>query len=311
MERFGFEPNFKDILNKDWVPKFPDFRKIEIRDIALFQEYSSRFRPYSDFSFVSLYCWDIDSSTCISGLNNNLIIKMKHYTEDRKILIPFGSSMCEETVSELLTYTKKLELVPYEFINGLDIQNPNILIMEDPDNFDYIVSTDKVVRMEGGEYSKKRAKISKFKRENPDSEFRQVNISEFRTELVGLFDRWVVNHKSPDSHGNERQVLLKFLRSYEEFDVVCFCLFNGKELIGFNLLECINKIDTYGFLLKADIGVVGSTEYMIHETSRVLSESGYQTINIAQDLGIEAIRRFKEELRPVDILKKYTICMKE
>lgn len=40
------------------IPKFPEFKKLELSNKEEIENFTSKFPPYSDFNFVSMWCWD-------------------------------------------------------------------------------------------------------------------------------------------------------------------------------------------------------------------------------------------------------------
>ena len=41
------------------LPEFPQFKKLELSDKEEVEKFTSKFPPYSDFNFVSMWSWDI------------------------------------------------------------------------------------------------------------------------------------------------------------------------------------------------------------------------------------------------------------
>ncbi len=52
------------------LPKFPNFKKIELSDRKDVENITSRFPPYSDFNFSSLWAWDLEGEMGLSILSS-------------------------------------------------------------------------------------------------------------------------------------------------------------------------------------------------------------------------------------------------
>lgn len=64
------------------IPEFPNFKKIELSDQKEIESFTSKFPPYSDFNFTSLWSWDTHTNMQISILNKNLVIRFNDYLSD-------------------------------------------------------------------------------------------------------------------------------------------------------------------------------------------------------------------------------------
>lgn len=55
------------------IPTFPEFKPIEITDKEEVENFTKNYPPYSDFNFISLFCWDVDGKRRLSWLNGNWV----------------------------------------------------------------------------------------------------------------------------------------------------------------------------------------------------------------------------------------------
>src|SRR6185295_11781832 len=127
------------------IPEFPKFKKLELEDKKEIEEFTSKFPPYSDFNFVSMWSWDIRGEMRISQLQENLVVKFTDYLTGKPFYSFLGNKNTNSTVEKLLFLSKAeklemvLKLVPEDSVLGLDIKKYNIV--EDRDHFDYIYHT--------------------------------------------------------------------------------------------------------------------------------------------------------------------------
>lgn len=61
------------------ILKFLEFKKLELLDKKEVEKITSKFPPYSDFNFVSMWSWDVKEELRISKLNNNLVVRFADY----------------------------------------------------------------------------------------------------------------------------------------------------------------------------------------------------------------------------------------
>ena len=72
------------------IPKFPQFKKIELSDRVDVEAHTSLFEPYSDFEFTCLWTWDMKGERMISELNNNLVVRFTDYNTHNPFLSFLG-----------------------------------------------------------------------------------------------------------------------------------------------------------------------------------------------------------------------------
>lgn len=294
----------------DKIPLFPEFKKVTLKDRDLINDFTTKFESYSDFNFASIFCWDIDNTAKISKLNDNLVLQIKHYTEDRNILTFIGKNKPVSTSLKLLSLYQKLEIVPEVCISPKLKKSNKYLVTEDPGHHDYVLNLEELSLLQGKKFSTMRTKKSKFVRENPEYKIKEIQLSKHKKNILELFDKWVVNQKSEDLHSEERMCLVNALKHHKYLQSISLGLFIKNKLVGFSISEILNKDETYGLLIKTDITYSGISEFLIHETCKVLYEKGFKYINIAQDLNNLKLRDFKNKLRPIKLAKKYTIKLK-
>ena len=68
------------------------------------EKITSDFPPYSDFNFVSLWCWNLTNKTQLSLLNDNLVIRMEDYTTADIFYMFIGQSKIKNTIEILFKH---------------------------------------------------------------------------------------------------------------------------------------------------------------------------------------------------------------
>src|SRR3989338_5939738 len=94
------------------IPKFPKFKKLELSDKKDIEKFTSKFPPYSDFNFVSMWSWDIKGEMRISILNENLVVRFTDYITGEPFFSFLGNNKVNETAEALIDLSKKEGLKP-------------------------------------------------------------------------------------------------------------------------------------------------------------------------------------------------------
>ncbi len=298
------------------IPIFPSSKKLELTDREEIENFTKSFAPYSDYNFVSLYSYNTQNLTELSYLNNNLVILFEDYITEEPVYSFIGINNLEDTARKLLdrahelNILDQLKLIPEgnfgEHIHGI----PGFDAIEDPDNFDYILSVDKLSKLEGGEFQDKRNLYNRFGIENPDAEIKKLDLTNSQTkdEILNLFDTWVERKgKSIEETEHEKTAIKRLLKASNFFNLISIGIFKNNRLISFAISEIVNNNFSVFHFVKADIEFKGNFETTYKTLASELKKSGVLFINYEQHLGIENLKKSKELWRPVGFLKKYTI----
>ncbi len=295
---------------------FPLFEKLSINHKQLIEKITRKFPPYSDFNFLSLWSWNINSATEISFINDNLIIKLSDYITNETIYSFLGNGGYPVACA-LFEFLKNrgeneiIKLVPEEVVKDNDIQN-QFLVTEDRDNFDYILSTEQISLMVGKKLHQKRKKLNKFTENyNPKVIIKNIKEKNIELELLNFFNIWgKEQYKSTEKIENELNALLRLLNNPEFFgEIPIICVYENGNLIGFSIFELLDNHYAVGSFQKANIKYEGIYEFINQQLAFYALKNGYKYINIEQDLGIPGLRNAKQNYNPT-FLKKYTISKK-
>jgi hypothetical protein len=304
---------------------FPNF--VDLHDIS-YAEYDAFIRdnePYSDFNYVSAYSWNKPGNCKVSVLNGNLILSLKDYLSDQKVLSILGKNRLDESVVSLLEFAREnkdyrveLSLVPESVVKALDPANTELEILEDIDNHDYILSAAEYMKLEGGKFVNKRKNINRFVRiQNGGvaTECLPLTDTKLQNEILELTIRW----KEWGTQGaqvaeDEVWAIKNLLSSADELSkhtaLMCTALYIHDVLEGFCVWEPLHgyAITHFG---KANINLKGSYEFLMTQTLRdIYSRYGIDKVNNEQDLGIPGLRMSKQSQKPVGYLRKYQVSLR-
>lgn len=296
------------------LPVFPDFKPIEITDQKNVEEITKKYPAYSNFHFVSLFCWDVDRKRMISTLNGNLVVRSTSDTTGREFLTFLGSNNVSETVAELLKYSKKegmkssLRLIPEEAIKYCSDYLLPIKIKEDRDNFDYIYSIKDISCLQGDKYSNLRKSVNKFiKNYEGRYSVKLFDLSNMgcKNEILDIWHQWKgINERYSE---REESAFQRLLNNYNSFELVNIMVYVDERPAAFSINQIVNKEMSISLFAKANYNFNGILPFMDNQMAIRLHKDGYKYMNFEEDMGLESIRFAKNKYRPINFLRKYTI----
>jgi uncharacterized protein len=299
-------------INK-MISLYPIFTKLGLEHAQEIKSITKNFKPYSDFNFMSLFCWNTHSNTGVSLLNDNLVIRFPDYVTSRLIISILGKSNLDVSLTKLLADYSELNLVPEQVIEGIAL--PKMFnISEDRDSHDYVYSTHMLATLPGASYKKKRNKLNNFEKSlqgkisckiysKPDAALAK--------SLLELFEIWAQRSSQVEEEiASERKAFGNFVNNSASFDILILAVYIGDEIIAFSIMEQVNKdyaIVHFEKALKVHDQIY---TYIANKSAQVLLEAGISFINWEQDLGISGLRMSKESYGPHQFLKKYHVTTK-
>lgn len=302
------------------IPNFSKFKRLTLEDQEDIKNYTKIFPPYSDYNFVSLYSYNTREFIEISSLNNNLVIKFQDYITNKPFYSFLGKNNLDGTISELLNLSVKNNLKPsLKLIPEINILNNKKLpekysILEDPDNFDYILSVDEIRSLQGNKYRGKRNFVNRFVKTYGEKEIKLLDLTDKKTQgqIEDLFLLWEkTKGQTRDETETEFTATKRLLSSASYFDLIPIGIYHNDKLIAFSIDEILHDNFSIIHFEKADINYIGIFQYLKRATAKHISELGGKYINYEQDLGIEGLRQAKQSWNPVNYLKKYIIVQKQ
>lgn len=299
------------------ISLFPKFKKLEPEDRKKIEEITKQYPPYSDFNFVSLYCWNTDKNTKISLLYGNLIVKMKDYSGRKNLYSFMGNSKIQETIDILCKKIDEEKFCTIKLVPEANfIHNKKHLlkfnIKEDRDQFDYIYNILSLSKLSGSAYGKKRNQYRKFEKKYKSS-IDTVNLNDKHIQklFLELFNVWKFNKLEKKGYEHELTAIKRCFELAYFKELTTFGLYEHDNLIGFSINNILPYNYAYTIFEKSDNKYLGASEYLMKKKAEILYRKGCRLLNYAQDLGIPGLRKAKESWRPIKYLKKYIISPKD
>lgn len=302
------------------LPRFPKFKKLELSDRKEIEKITSKYPPYSDFNFISLWAWDIKGAMRVSQLHGNLVVKFTDYLTSEPFFSFLGDNKVNETAEDLLTMSyaigieEKLRFLPEIAIKHID--PTKFHFQEERDHFDYIYDTKKVSNYLGADYKKHRRLVKHFESNNQEVKILNLMSSATRKEISNLVLTWSKEKNSGSKEDEEEfaNELLAFKRLFKSppdvlSNLICIGVFVDEKLTGFIINE---KIDSNYFVAhfgKAKNDYKGINHHIVQRNAKVFLDLGATFWNDQQDLGLPGLRSSKSSYRPAHFLKKFSLSI--
>jgi uncharacterized protein len=301
------------------LPQFPEFKMLEMSDWTDVEKITKQYKPYSDFNFISMYSWDVDTEMQISELNGNLVVKFSDYITAEPFYSFLGKNKTTETSLALLDLSEKegiqlsLKMVPE--ISLSEIDQSIFKIDEDRDHFDYILGLEKLSDFKASSMNDHASFSRRFVEAHGDViTIKTLDLQDpsHRAEVTALTTVWMKNkaeqNKSFLDHLEDavKRYLLITKDNYHE-SFVSVGIFREDKLIAMTINEMVDEDYSICHFMKGDNAFKGIYSHLVTSTCQEVLKNGRKFINFEQDLGMKNLRQAKKTYEPVDFLKKYTL----
>jgi len=294
------------------ISQFPEFTKLEVAHKKSIDEITSRFEPYSDFTFVNLFTWSLEGHTEVALHNGNLVVRLPDYMTGETIYSLLGDNKVDESIDRLLTLSDSLSLVPGVVATSI-VKPSRYILTEDRDGDDYMYAIETISCMPGIQLKKKRNKLNRFLKVFGDVVTTETlsNIDlDTAGEIRQVFDEWsLACHKTPEESHAERIAIDRLVSSWNELGLqIMIARIDGK-ICAFSVNEVIGNGYAVCHFEKALPIHEGLYAFIIHYAAQVLESQGVKRVNWEQDLGLPGLRQAKTSYNPTGFLKKYSITL--
>ncbi len=298
------------------LPKFPNFKKLELSDKEEVEKFTFKFPPYSDFNFVSMWSWNIHQKMMLSQLNENLVVLFDDYVSGKPFLSFIGKNKIPETALELIKFsennykTNSLELIPEEMANIL--VEAGFMVAPDIDSHDYIYSVAHLANMNNWPKNSSGKRIRQFVKLYPDYVVKQSSIQETtKDEHLEMFKRWANNKKIDNYFELNEYRAFERIFQIKDKNIKVVSLYIKSILVGFTVYEILSNDYVISHFAKADIKHHSSVYDILNwEEAKILDAQGVKYYNWEQDLGIQGLRQSKEKYKPSFFLKQFIVGRK-
>ncbi len=286
------------------------FKAVEIGDRGAIQPFlAAANRASSDYNFANLYAWGGIYGLGWKASRDRLLI---YGAKDDVLLLPVGAPI---GVDVLLSLSDELRaeggsgdfaFVDEAFVEGAPSLREHFEPSLDPDNADYVYSTEALAELRGNKLHRKKNLLSQFIRNNPDYRCEAMT-KRHAAECFELAEKWC-EEKICEVVGftHETSALKRAFDRFEELGLEGVVLSAGGGLAGFSVYDRLNSTTADVHFEKYDPGIKGAAQAINWLTARALRPS-YEYLNREQDLGIEGLRRAKQSYCPAFTVRVYRL----
>lgn len=299
------------------IPKFPEFKKIEISDEEIIRDFTHSLPPYSDFDFVTLWSWDVGEDRGISELNENLVVRFSDYLTGETFYSFWGNNHLKRTVEKLFEFaldnkhSTDLRFIAQHFVPaGFGVEDV-AEILEDPDNHDYIYLVEDLVNYKGPQYAQARNLLSRFHRRNGEVSIRDIDLGLEKDKklVLDVSERWQRNKGKYVTR--EGAALRRLIDQSAAFKLISFGVMIDGIMAAYAISEVLHDGYAISHFVQADVSHPGLYSFIMQEIAKRVAKEGCVFLNYEQDLGLPGLRQAKKSYHPTHLLKKYAIVSKE
>ncbi|MDD3795032.1 MAG: phosphatidylglycerol lysyltransferase domain-containing protein [Lachnospiraceae bacterium] len=289
---------------------------LEDRDI-IDQHYRVGDSRSCEDTFANLYLWKHLYPTEFAIEHNMLLLKSAE--EDFYFRFPKGNrKKLKEAIQEMMDYSSdhgvdfKMVVVTPEQFELLEQMYPGKFEIEyDRDNADYVYEREKLANLSGKKYHGKKNHINKFMKTYPDWRYETIT-DENVEECFQMALKWR-NQNGCDEEEEKRTemcVALNSLRLMKELSLRGGCLKVNDEVVAFTIGEPVNHDTFVVHIEKAFTEVDGAYTMINHQFVQHEMED-FLYVNREDDTGAEGLRQAKLSYRPVFMVEKGVVRIKD
>lgn len=257
----------------------------------------------SDFSVTNNLMWDFIENHYYIEIANLVFLVVFPFDQEPCALIPPIRAIPSEVIEALL---KKLKLANIKHIRSLTCLNKDLFkgqaLTENRNNADYLYLAKEFASFAGKKFEKKKNRLKKFLRENPDQQLTAV-LPEHHQALLAFVQKVCPQQQIAPIYCSE--VLAQGLK--ENLLQGFFVTIKG-EIAGCLFYSESNSKTINVHFEFIDAAYDGIAQFLNNHLGKQL-ENKYTFINREIDLGLPGLRRSKLSYRPYRLLKKYDLVI--
>jgi len=293
------------------IPLFPNFQAL---DVSMLDTLKSALTSYSpsicDLELDNIYFWEQYQHPQVTWLNSNLCILLTPEKGKPYFFEPIGNTKIAETLDACLRYCNSKALVSENFLTKLPTLDKYVIV-EKPQDFDYVYLTQELALLQGTKFRTKRNHVHHFKNAYPS--YKVLSITEaFATQALAFFSKWELQQDLAYQNVMSTNVLREAVRStfihYSYADCMGIYVVAEQQVLGYILGSPLNQ-NTFAIHFQFGLyEVPGIYQFMLQQMCERLYPQ-YLYVNLENDLGLEGLRKMKLSYHPYKIEKKYEISL--
>lgn len=284
-----------------------DYNKIKkYLDDANYEGYNS--------NFVTMMMWDHEYQIYYE-IKDNYMIMIHTYLNETFFSMPFCKpEFYQEAIDYMIEYanthnfTFRIDLATKASMNLIkELYGDKFLYLHDDSLDDYIYSKASLETLAGKKMQKRRNHFNAFLKENPNYVYKEIGNEDIDNVLQCL-KKWDFSHQIEESVISEYIGIVYLLVHRHELNIKTGCIYIDGQLEAFIIGSPLKHSTVQIHVEKANKDIRG-LYVAIGKFFLENNFEGFELVNREEDMGIEALRRAKQMLHPVKMIKKYNIVL--
>lgn len=284
-----------------------DYNKIKkYLDDANYEGYNS--------NFVTMMMWDHEYKIYYE-IKDNFMIMIHTYLNETFFSMPFCKpEYYQEAIDYMMEYanehnfTFRIDLATEASMNLIkELYGDKFLYLHDDSLDDYIYSKSSLETLAGKKMQKRRNHFNAFLKENPNYIYKEIGDEDIDNVLQCL-KKWDFTHQIEESVVSEYIGIVYLLVHRHELDIKTGCIYIDGQLEAFIIGSPLKHSTIQIHVEKANKDIRG-LYVAIGKFFLENNFEGFELVNREEDMGIESLRKAKQMLHPVKMIKKYNIVL--
>lgn len=308
VQRAGDAGSLAD-LRHAMIPEFPHKREVTLDDKPLFDSIFAAKQPeISAYTFTNIFAWRGACATSVSLVGEHLLV-LCDLDDSILCLEPLGKSDIRPAVEEAIRRVDR----PVVFRRlscdaAMQLEGSGLTIQSDPDNYDYVYSSEDLITLAGRAYDGKRNQIAHAKM-SMEYDYIRMN-ADIAAECVDFARIWCEEKDCEGVEGlkYELHAVLEMLTNFDALGIAGGAIRANGAIVAFSLGEALNANTLVVHVEKADSRIDGLYQ-LINNEFCIAEAKAHKYVNREQDLGIPGLRKAKESYHPSQIIKTFRAFM--
>lgn len=264
-----------------------------------------------DLAFGTTFLWKDYYKTNFAVLGNSLILQI---TNGGIVMYssPVGASDIPEMLEAVREYChSRGEALYFCFVPEYDLHYyeecfDTVFSTVEEDWYDYVYEKYNLCEFPGRLYHRQKNHVNKFIKTYPGSKF--VPITDENVSLVRAYaEEWYKRYSDGSAMSEaEEYALYDLLDNWDKCtDLTGGFVETARGISGFTVGETVGNT-VYVHIEKAEHDKNGAYQFLSSGYLKSMDDS-VKFVNREEDMGIEGLRKSKQALHPVKLLKKYTL----
>ncbi|MFA4857791.1 MAG: phosphatidylglycerol lysyltransferase domain-containing protein [Candidatus Margulisiibacteriota bacterium] len=289
------------------LPKYPEFKTLEIDDLPLLSQHLNAAHPkICELAAANLIIWSDFDRVQLTIINHNLCLLINPLNECPFFMEPLGDNLLPNTIEICLNHAQKFSRIPASSLKNFPAEK--FKIKELVSHADYIYERAVLAELKGKKFDGKRNHIKKFKSSFVQYQFVPL-APKHQNEALQLFENWFAFREASRffprlAHTAQKAAVENAFRFFDKLALLGGAIYAEGKMLGFILGSRLNA-DTLAVHFSYGLPTVSGISQVLLQAACQKTFAPFKYVNLEQDLGIPGLRQAKLSYHPIKIEKKF------